>query len=112
MPYIVQQARATVDRILDGDTFECTFHIRLFKLAIDLRGQFIRIKDINAAEKEGITLEAGKTAADHLAELILGKEILIVSDGHTSFNRLVAEVFRDYENIGARMVADGFAVAV
>lgn len=107
--YSIMQTPATVTRILDGDTFECTFHVRVFDLELDLKNQKIRIKDINSPEKEGATKAAGEAAAQRLWELMQGKEVLIVSDGHKSFNRLVAQVFCDYQDIGALMVSEGFA---
>lgn len=80
-------------RVTDGDTIRCG----------DLR---FRFAGIDAPE---MSTPAGLPSKNHLIELMTDRAIECVSDGHHSYQRIVAICSADGEDLAARMVQDGFA---
>lgn len=91
---------ATVNRIIDGDTFE----IR--------SGEKVRLLGINAPE---ITDIYGKEAKQYLTEIISGKSIELKTDNISNdkdrYNRLLRYAIIEGIDINKKMITDGFAFA-
>lgn len=96
----------------DGDT--CTVDIDL-GMTIWKRGEVVRLARINAPELSGEDAKRGAKSRDHLASLILGKEIILatVRDKREKYGRYLGEVWlrrgRRTININDAMVDAGHA---
>jgi len=106
--------KAIISRVYDGDT--CTADVDLgFKFYH--KGIKLRLKDINTPELRGESLVEARKSRDYLKELVLDKEIIIVTDKDSrgKYGRYIATLWlRDsdgkYININKLMVEKGFAV--
>jgi micrococcal nuclease len=91
---------ATVSKIIDGDTFEIE------------TGEKVRLIGINAPE---ITDIFGTESKTHLSQLILGKEVELLTDQISNktdvYNRLLRYVYYNNIDINKRMIQDGYAFA-
>ena len=90
----------TVDRIIDGDTFEIRY---------DGEPTSVRLFGIDAPE---IRDPGGAEAKAELARLILTRKVRLQFPGkrkRDNFGRLLARVYVDGIDIGAEMVKRGFA---
>lgn len=87
-----------VVKVVDGDT--C--------VVLDKNKRQIRVRfwGIDAPEKKQAFGEASRR---HLAELIAGKDVELISHGFDRYGRLVAEVILNGENENLRQIRDGFA---
>lgn len=107
----VYQYRATIVRIIDGDTVEAEID-----LGFDVHvRQTLRLAGINAPEPKGRTREQGDDATIHLANLIEdGGRITVHTeqDKRGSFGRYLATLWgeRGVTSINQQMVDDGHAV--
>lgn len=107
----MHKVKATVTRIVDGDTFVCTVHGHILDLYFDFPNQYIRIIGLDAPELKGDTLADGLIAKSYLEDLILGKQVTLFSEGKRSFHRILAEVFmEDGENVAEAMISAGYGV--
>lgn len=86
-----------VQKVIDGDTILASNDTSEIK---------IRLASIDAPETSQIY---GKESTDHLSELIGGREITIDDYGIDKYNRTIATVYLENEDINAKMVSDGFA---
>lgn len=85
--------RGVVTHVRDGDTLE-------------LSGRVVRLQGVAAPELH----EAfGREAKDALERLVLGRTLDCIPDGSRSYGRIVAVCRLSGEDVGARMVASGFA---
>ena len=86
---------AYVTRVIDGDTFETST-------------ETIRLAGIDAVEKNSAM---GKNAAAYLRTLIYGKHVTIESFGKGFYNRTLASVWRNSDNlyVNRAMVDSGYA---
>jgi micrococcal nuclease len=99
--------RATVLRVVDGDTIDCRADLG-FDVGMDMR---LRLAGIDAPE---MSTEAGKAASRWLADkLHAGTEIIIKTqkDRREKFGRYLAEVFLpgDAISVNQAMVDAGMA---
>lgn len=87
-------------RIIDGDTFE----IR--------QGEKVRMIGINTPEESDIY---GFEATDYLSNLILGKDVDLISDeiskDRDRYGRLLRYALLDSVDINKKMIEDGYAFA-
>lgn len=92
--------KATVTRVIDGDTVETS------------SGHKVRLIGINAPEIQDLF---GQEAKQHLTALIQDRTVDLVSDALSSdqdrYQRLLRYVVLDGTDINKRMVEDGFAFA-
>lgn len=105
----------TVQRVIDGDTFEVTPSIpRSFALQSHFQestglGVFnkVRLANINAPESRKIE---GKLATIYLKSLIEGKQVLLKPIG-VSYDRVVADVWTYPNNlyVNAILISRGYA---
>ena len=101
-----------VDRIAcyDGDT--CTIDIDL-GLDVALRGQTIRLCDINAPElRSGNQRAAGAAARDYLNMLVgtsTAVEVVIPQNAHDSFGRWLAYLYIDGRSVNQHLIQSGHA---
>jgi endonuclease YncB( thermonuclease family) len=94
-------ALATVVRVSDGDSF----NVRLESGAEET----VRMVGINANEADTCF---GPEAGDRLAELIADREVeLVLLDERDDFDRLLAYVFVDDQNVNLTMVREAMVVA-
>ncbi len=104
--------RATLVRILDGDSIVCDIDLGFYMTA----RMPVRLAHINAKERNEI---GGKEATEHL-KVLLGDGALLLRTykPKDKFGRYLAEVFvkcnqidRLDMNINQQMIEDGFAIA-
>ena len=92
--------KATVTRVIDGDTVETS------------SGRKVRLIGINAPEIQDLF---GEEARQHLAALIQDRSVDLVSDSLSSdqdiYQRLLRYVVLDGTDINKRMLEDGYAFA-
>lgn len=89
---------------LDGDT------IRIGENRIRLKG--IDAPELNqSCMRNGTPILCGEKARDTLLGMILNRHVECRVSGRDRYQRLLARCFVDGEDIGARMVSDGLAVA-
>ena len=103
------QYKATVTKVYDGDTITVDIDLGL---KVWLRGETIRLFGINAPEVRGEERAKGLEARDYLRELILGKEITIVTfkDKKGKYGRWIGKVCMDGTDVNQDMVDNDFAV--
>lgn len=101
--------RATVIRVIDGDTVDCRVDVG-FRVSIDMR---FRLAGINAPEMD---TEAGKAAKVRLMELMpQGIELLVRTqkDRQEKYGRYLGTFLDlDGHSINDRMFREGHAVLV
>nr|QNO42679.1 hypothetical protein GKPKHNMI_00001 [Methanosarcinales archaeon ANME-2c ERB4] len=91
-----KRTKATVARVIDGDTIELE------------DGTRVRLLGIDTAEKGEPTYEHAK---QKLEELVLNKEVYLESgvEDQDHYGRSLRYVFRNNENINLKMVKEGYA---
>ena len=109
--------KATVTKISDGDTIwikTSSGPEKLRLIGIDTPETFSSSKldrDLNRCQisrKDMITL--GKQASSHLRSLLsIGDPVEIKSYGKGKYQRTLAEVYKNSENLNLKMVSDGYA---
>lgn len=85
--------------VYDGDT-------------IRLGEERVRLEGIDAAEIRGACdaeRRLARITRDRLAELLAGGEVEIERNGRDRYGRTLATVYVDGENVGDRLVAEGYA---
>lgn len=88
-----------VSRVIDGDTFEAN---------VNAKPQIIRLVAVDAPEyPEGCL---AKQAKNRLTELILGKEITLVTSGQDNFGRTLAWVTVNTLAINSVMAEEGLVI--
>lgn len=97
--------RATVTRVLDGDTFEAVVDTGFGNTHKDK----FRMINIDAPEKKGETLAAGQLSQRKLEEFILEKDVRLRSYGQDKYGRWLCDVWVGEVNINEAMVVGGFA---
>ena len=102
-----------VTRVVDGDTIEVCIRSDMGFRVVNETVQRIRLARIDAPERYRGTEEgraAGKAATEWLKDMIEGKTVIIRTDKvKETFNRYVAEVWFDDENISDVLVDAGHA---
>jgi len=92
--------KVTVERVIDGDTFQTS------------SGDKVRLIGINAPEIQDLY---GQDAKDHLAGLIGSLEVELLADRISSdqdiYHRRLRYVILDGTDINKKMIEDGFASA-
>jgi micrococcal nuclease len=106
---ISEEITAKVITVYDGDTFT------IDKKDIANRNYRIRIRGIDAAEigwraKCKVESSIAKQAKDYLVDLLLNKEIKLVNLGADKYNRLLADIYINNENIAKRMLDKKLAI--
>lgn len=99
--------RATVVRVLDGDTVEAQVDLG-FRI---VQTMMIRLVGINAPELHGATKAAGDAAKTHLTELVANKSIVVHTqlDKTEKYGRVLGTLIDGDVNVNEKMVADGHA---
>lgn len=106
--------RAQVTSVYDGDTVTADIDLG-FKMW--RRGEKLRLSGINAPEIRGESRAEGLRSRDRLRELVLGKELLILTekDKQGKYGRYLATLYLENDgkclDVNAQLVAEGFAVA-
>jgi len=91
-------------RVTDGDS-------------IIVAGERIRLKGFDAPEMrqmcraEGAEIACGRRAREHLTRLIGDETVVCTPAGRDKYRRLLAECRAGRDDLGRRMVLDGWAVA-
>ena len=104
--------RAIVSSVYDGDTVHVDIDLGL---STWIRGEKIRLARIDAPEIRGEERPEGLRSKKFLADLILGKEILLVTikDRKGKFGRYLGEIWlktgQGWLNVNDRMVEAGMA---
>ena len=99
--------RASVNRVIDGDTYYLCIDVG-FRAQVTLP---IRLRGVDSPEVRGDQKAAGE-AAKAAAEAFLGAASVIVVETYKdaqSFARWIADVYVDGESLADKMVAAGFA---
>ena len=92
-------------RVLDGDTLVIgDVHIRLEGIDAPESHQA-------CASRAGERYPCGRLATEHLRDLIGGKPVTCVEGGHDKYRRTLGTCSAAGENLNARMVGDGWAIA-
>ena len=104
IPSVEAAEIARVVRVVDGDTFTASADGRLFT---------VRMAAIDAPETSKSGHAQGQPYARkawaHLAEMILHHDVEIRRHGTDRYGRVLAEVFRDGQNVNLEMVSSGLA---
>ena len=110
--YDLYKYKAYVKKVYDGDTITVDIDLGL---DIWLRGQKIRLANIDAPEVRGPEKEEGLKSRDWLRDKILGKEIILrtIKDTRGKYGRWVGEIWLEedieYFNINELLVENGLA---
>ena len=101
--------RAQVEQVYDGDTFKAQVSLG-FGVS---RFETFRMYGINAPEIRGATKAKATQSRDRLRELILNKDVVIVSyrDRQEKFGRYLADVYVGGVMVNALMVKENLATA-
>lgn len=99
--------RATVLRVIDGDTVEARI---VLGLGLELTDH-VRLAGVSAPEIRGPEREQGRAAAAWLRERVDGRQVWIVTPARErgKFGRVVGVVFEDAGNVNDALVAAGHA---
>ena len=96
--------KATVTRVVDGDTIDCDLDLGF--------STFLKKKGINAPESRTRNLKEkalGLAAKERLKELC-GDEVVLDSEGTGKFGRILGVLYTlDGENINQKLVDEGHA---
>jgi micrococcal nuclease len=84
----------TVERVLDGDTFQVK------------SGQYIRLDSVDAPE---INNCLGQDSKEELEKLILNKKVFIKVNYVDQYKRLIGSVYSSQGNVGEKMLSKGMA---
>lgn len=96
VPNLVEEDKAVVERVIDGDT-----------IFVKDYGT-IRIADIDAPE---LDTDKGRIAKTKARDLLLGKEVVVKAEKKRGYyGRIIAEVFVDDLNFGQYMLDNGYAI--
>lgn len=106
--------RATVVRVVDGDTVDVDIDLGFY---VWLKNQRIRLVGINAPEPRGKTKKSGKRSSKYLKKLIEGKEIIIRTikskkdkgDRKDSFRRWLGVLYLNGMDVNQHMIERGYA---
>lgn len=102
---------AKIVKVYDGDTCTAVFHHK----GTLIRHQ-IRLLDFNSWEMRGVTPEVKSKAEamrDYLAELVLGKVIMLVCEDFDKYGRILGRMYTDStftDSINTRMVSKMVAI--
>lgn len=99
--------KATITAVYDGDTVTADIDLGF---EVWLRGQKLRLLNINTPEVRGKTRPEGIIARDALRNRILGKEVIVKSDRRGKYGRWLVEIIIDEENINSWLLSEGYAV--
>lgn len=101
--------KATVTRVVDGDTIDCDLDLGFSTF---LKKKRIRLSGINAPESRTRNLKEkalGLAAKERLKELC-GEEVVLDSEGTGKFGRILGVLYTpDGENINQKLVDEGHA---
>ena len=97
---------AIIVSVYDGDTVTADIDLGF---EVWLKGQKLRLLNINTPEVRGKEKAEGIVSRDALRSRILGKEVKIKSDRKGKYGRWLVEIFLDDENINNWLLAEGFA---
>lgn len=101
----VYRYRASVYRVKDGDTYEMTIDLG-FKASIRVP---VRIRDFDAPE---LPTPEGLSATDAANKILSTPGAVIIVEtykDHRSFERWIADVYVNGQNIGELLLAQGLA---
>jgi len=89
--------QAHIERVIDGDT-----------IVAENNNNSIRLLGINTPERGEFLYDEAKSFLEHL---VLGENVTLefTGDRYDKYNRLLAYVFLDGENVNVNMVENGFA---
>tara|TARA_B100000424_G_C22874128_1_gene465456 strand:- start:228 stop:548 length:321 start_codon:yes stop_codon:yes gene_type:complete len=97
---------AIIVSVYDGDTVTADIDLGF---EVWLKGQKLRLLNINTPEVRGKEKAEGIVSRDALRSRILGKEVKIKSDRKGKYGRWLVEIFLDDENINNWLLAEGLA---
>ena len=103
------QYKARVNEIVDGDTIGASVQLG-FDVSLQLR---FRLNGINTPESRTKDLEEkarGMKAKARLMDLVLGEEVVIISDKQEKFGRYLATIMLGDINVNETLIAEGHAV--
>ena len=97
---------AIIVSVYDGDTVTADIDLGF---EVWLKGQKLRLLNINTPEVRGKEKAEGIVSRDALRSRILGKEVKIKSDRKGKYGRWLVEIFLDDENINNWLLTEGLA---
>lgn len=99
--------RATVTRVVDGDTIDCDVDLG-FHMTAKIR---FRLGRINTPEVRGVEKVEGKAASAFLKEYLARHDgkVTIKTEKAGKFGRWIAEVFCGEHNVNDELVKSGHA---
>ena len=83
--------KAIVDRVVDGDTFDCIVDLG-FNIIAKMR---FRLRNINTPEIRGKEREEGLIVKEYVKGLIENKEVLIETFKLGKYGRYIVEIYLD-----------------
>jgi micrococcal nuclease len=99
--------RAKITAVYDGDTVTADIDLGF---EVWLRGQRLRLLNIDTPEVRGKEKKEGIVSRDALRDRILGKEVIVMSDRRGKYGRWLVEIFLDEENINSWLLNEGYAI--
>ena len=99
--------RAKITSVYDGDTVTADIDLGF---EVWLRGQRLRLLNIDTPEVRGASKKAGIISRDALRSRILDKEVTIKSDRRGKYGRWLVEIYLDTENINTWLLNEGHAI--
>lgn len=98
--------KAVIVSVYDGDTVTADIDLGF---EVWLKGQKLRLLNIDTPEVRGAERAEGLVARDALRNKILDKTVIINSTGKGKYGRWLVEIFLEEENVNNWLLAEGYA---
>lgn len=98
--------KAVIVSVYDGDTVTADIDLGF---EVWLKGQKLRLLNIDTPEVRGAERAEGLVARDALRNKILDKTVVINSTGKGKYGRWLVEIFLEEENINNWLLTEGYA---
>tara|TARA_B100000676_G_C17905657_1_gene747135 strand:+ start:564 stop:884 length:321 start_codon:yes stop_codon:yes gene_type:complete len=98
--------KAVIVSVYDGDTVTADIDLGF---EVWLKGQKLRLLNIDTPEVRGAERAEGLVARDALRNKILDKTVIINSTGKGKYGRWLVEIFLEEENINNWLLTEGYA---
>jgi len=99
---------AKITKVTDGDTVHADINLGF---GVVLSNTILRLYGINAPEMKGESISEGLTSKTRLAELVLGRTVLLktLKDKREKYGRLLAQIWVENVFVNDLLVNEGLA---
>jgi endonuclease YncB( thermonuclease family) len=100
---MVKTFEATVTKVIDGDTFDAMVTSTFFDVTLTKTIR-VRMLGIDSPETHGIEKQAGLKSKEWMVNRIEGKTVHLEISGNDKYDRFLAVVFENNENLNDKLV--------